>query len=82
MQPTHERETATLPKLEQRSVTAAGSGGESDQAGIIMARQRYAGPRRKVEEELAAVAEAAENLQMRDKFGDEPSGPNEDDLVR
>jgi hypothetical protein len=48
---------------------------------ISAARQRYARPRVEVERELARVAKAAERLQTKTHHVDEPSDPDEDDLV-
>ena len=48
---------------------------------IDLARQRYAMPRLEVERELAQVATAAERLHGAAHGADEPSDPNEDDLV-
>jgi hypothetical protein len=49
---------------------------------VTLTRQRYARPRREVEAELTPVAKAAEKLEFASNLGDEPSDPNEEDLVR
>jgi hypothetical protein len=49
---------------------------------VALARQRYARPRRDVEAELAEVTKAAERVETIGDLGEEPSDPNEDDLVR
>ena len=49
---------------------------------IALARQRYAKPRLEVESELAQVARAAvQYLHVQPHGAEEPSDPNEDDLV-
>src|SRR5262249_16699132 len=48
---------------------------------IAQARERYAKPRVEVERDLATVAKAAEQLPEATQWTDEPSDPNEDDLV-
>lgn len=48
---------------------------------ISSARQRFAKPRLEVERELAHLAQAADHLPVAAHGGDEPSDPNEDDLV-
>jgi hypothetical protein len=48
---------------------------------IGLARQRYAKPRLEVERELAHAAQVVQRLQGQAPEADEPSDPNEDDLV-
>jgi hypothetical protein len=48
---------------------------------VNLARQRYAKPQLEVERELSHVAKQAEHLHAVAPLGDEPSDPNEDDLV-
>jgi hypothetical protein len=49
---------------------------------VALARQRYARPLREVETELAPVAKATEKLELAGDGGEEPSDPNEEDLVQ
>jgi hypothetical protein len=46
-----------------------------------LTRKRYAKPRHDVERELRHVAKAAKKLRVIADSNDEPSDPNEDDLV-
>src|SRR5262249_37909825 len=48
---------------------------------IALSRQRYARPRLEVDRELAQVAQAARRLPVAAHGANEPSDPNEDDLV-
>jgi hypothetical protein len=48
---------------------------------LALTRQRYAKPRLEVEKELRHVAKSAKRLQVVVDQSDEPSDPNEDDLV-
>jgi len=48
---------------------------------VQLARRRYCRPRREVEAELSEVVKAAERMEAASDIGDEPSDPNEDDLV-
>jgi hypothetical protein len=49
---------------------------------IALARKRYAQPRLEVEAELREVAKAAEKMEFAGESIEEPSDPNEEDLVK